>query len=336
MEVKWVDNVTEILQHYAILPQGMTKVTNRLTQVKANGRKYALKRSKLNQETIKQWVSVYHTASRQNLHEIVPIYLTKDKQLFVKKGKEYYYLMPWIEKNRTNPDENRVHSIYQQIGRIHVQTKSLYALNKNKLSDNFNSYKDNCKRDETRLLAWIERIEQTHYPSPFELQVLTYYRDLRLSLHRSQALVDRIISLSEEEDSWGVSLNHGNLEVGHLFEHYIINWERASYKHAVYDLTDLLHQETVKEPHLQKEFIQSFPVYMEENPLNNLEQSLLCLYLLNTDSYLRLIESYSQSPQKIDSDLKVSMKLERYHRQLVFGLRFDAQIDDLVTRIKED
>lgn len=330
-----MDKQMKILQHYEIYPQGFDPITNRLTKIKANGRQYALKRSKLDQRTVKQWENVYHTASQNNLHEIVPVYLTREKQLYVEEDGEYYYLIPWIETSPINRNENYITSTYQQLGKIHVQTKNMYDLNKEKLDDNFNAYKVSCQERQRQLFQWIQQIEQIHYPSPFQLQLLTYYRDLRISLERSQMLVDRIISLADSESIWGVSLNHGALEREHVFEHYIINWEKADYRHAVFDLKELLQKEAMKFPQLQQGYIQSFPVYLEENPLNELERCLLCLYLLNIDDYLSYIEDNLTSRGQ-HSQIDVSMELERRNRTLIFGLRFESQIDMISNKEESD
>ncbi|MCM3739944.1 phosphotransferase [Oceanobacillus luteolus] len=331
-----MENITEILQYYGIFPQAIVQISDRVFKIKANGKEYALKRSRLSKQSLKTWLSVYQNAARQNLYEIIPVYLTQQKQLYVEADGENYYLTPWIPSNHRNIGEHRLHSIYKQLGRIHLQTKSMYQLGKKELVNNFQAYKDSCKDNESRLLAWVEKIEQTHYPSPIELQVLTHFRDLRLSFQRSQSLVDQIIYQSESETNWGISLNHGNMQLGHLFEHYIINWERASYKHAIYDLVDLFHDGIIREPQVSHQYIESFPVYMEENPLNRLEQCLLSLYLLNSNDYIKMMESYHTKSIRNQSHIRQSMELEQMYRMVVFGLNFDAYIERNATGTEQD
>ncbi|MCF3941899.1 hypothetical protein [Oceanobacillus alkalisoli] len=325
-----MENQTEILKAYHLFPQGIVPVTDRLDKVKAGGKEYALKRSRLNEQSIQTWKSIYTRANQQNLHEVIPVYLTRDRKMYVESAGAFYYLTPWIETNNRFIGENRIQSIYKQIGRIHVQTKSLHRLNKQELSSRFQTYQKSCSKDESRLLAWIETMEESHYPSPFELQVLTHYRDIRFSLNRSQQLVDEILSYAEGESDWGISLNHGNLQAGHLFEHYIINWERASYKHAIYDLYDLFRNGAVQEPQLKNHFLQNFAIYLEENPLTSLEQALLCLYLLNSNKYLRIVENYHTAKENYPSHLTLSIELEQIYRQLIFGLSFQEMLEQKI------
>lgn len=323
-----MDSITEILRSYAIFPQTATPITDRLYKIKADGKEYALKQSRLDKTSVKQWVLAYRTASEKNLHDIVPVYLTQNQNLYVERADGIYYLMPWVSAgtNRKQPDEERIRSIYERLGKLHVRTKSMYSLDKEKLMESFEVYKKTCKQDETRLLHWIEQLEKIHYPSPFELQVLTYYRDIRHGLSESQLLADRILSLGESEHSWGVSLCHNYLEPEHLLEYYMLNWERASYKHAVYDLTDLLHAAAVKEPHYREEFIQYFSVYLEEHPLNELEQRLLALYLMNGNECIGLISSYfQQAPQK--PVVERSIQLAQARRKLIVGIQLNQQLE---------
>lgn len=327
-----MEKISEILQAYAIFPQAIVRVTDRVFKIKANGKQFALKRSRLTKTSVKTWQSAYHQAARQNLYEVIPIFLTQDKQLYVENEGDIYYLTPWIENQTRNINEDKIRSIYQQVGRIHVQTKSMYQLNRKEMDHSFQSYKKSCMENEHRIQVWVERMEQTHYPSPFELQVLTNYRDLRLSLYRSRQLVDEIVALSDSETNWGICLNHGSLQLDHLFNHYIINWERASYKHAIYDLNDLFNYTAVEQPDWRDTLIQSFSTYMEENPLNRLEQALLSLYLLNTKEYVKLVENHFRSGPVKDSEVKRSIKLEHLNRRVVFGLSFDSYLEQEQSR----
>ena len=319
-----MEKITGILQQYGIYPQAIVPITDRVYKIKAQGKQFELKRSRLDEKSLQQLVTVYETAAKHKLHEVIPVYLTKDKKIFVTEHDGNYYLTPWLEKQHR--DEKQVHSIYRQLGRIHVQTKNIFRLESKDWIKNFQNYKKNCEINGNRLLAWVERIEKIHYPSPLELQILTHYRDLRICLHRSQTLVDQILYLSESDANWGVSLTHGNLAFDHLFDHYFINWERSNYKHAIFDLMDLLQQVAIQEPHLRKTFINEFSVYMEENPLNRLEQSVLCLYLLDTEDYLRYVEKYLAKDFRNRSHVDLTVGLERIYRKIVFGLAFDAHL----------
>src|SRR5699024_9481507 len=195
---------------------------------------------------------------------------------------EVYYLTPWIEGKKISYDKTNMENVLSSIGEIHLRTKRFQSLDKLHLEKNFLPYQKKCVNDEQKLMQTMERLEKKHYLSPFELQIVTYYREVSHALRLSNELVDQMISQAEKESGWCTSLVHGNLEWGHCFEHYFINWECASIDHPIHDLVHFFHSETVGFYKHSELLIQAFPAYLEENPLNSLESSLLRLYLLNT------------------------------------------------------
>lgn len=322
-----MEKITAILQNYSIFPQGIVNITDRLYQIKANGKQYALKRSKLKADKLENWKLVYHLAHQNGLQAILPIYLTDQKQLYVEMAGDIYYLSPWINERKRDYSIESIEKLFHNLGDIHLRTKHIQQINKEDLEKNFLPYKKQCGDDEKKLFRIIERIEKKHYPSPLELQVLTHYRDLSYSLKISQQLVDRIMSERETDASWGTSLIHGNLESGHCFEEYFINWENASVKHAIHDLSHFFQSETVNRYRNMELLIQAFPAYLEENPLNRLERALLSLYLLNMSTYLNALETYSADQRHRISTVEQTMDLEKMYRRIQFGLKFNVQLD---------
>lgn len=322
-----MDKITTILQQYSILPQAIVNVTARVYKVKANGKQYALKHSRSKPDQLKMWTSVYHIANEEQLAIILPVYLTNDKQLYVEMEGEIYYLTPWIEEDNSNLDRENVQKLLRKLAKIHLRTKQVHKLNRNDMEETFRSYQNNCREYEIKLLKVIEIFEQRHYLSPFELQVLTHNRDLSYALKTSQMLVDRILSLIEGDSNWGTSLIHGNLQRSHFFEQYIINWEQASFKHAIHDLNHLFLTESESGFYKSELFMHSFPVYLEENPLSRLELSLLNLYLLNTQSYFNILETYQTDRSRNNSMVEQTIQLEKAYRNIIFGLNFNEQVD---------
>lgn len=322
-----MEKITTILQQYSILPQAIVNVTSKVYKIKANGKQYALKHSRLKSNQLKMWTSVYHIANEEKLAIILPVYLTNDKQLYVEMEGEIYYLTPWIEEGNSQLNKESVEKLFKKLAKIHLRTKQVHKLNKNDMEESFLSYQKNCKEYEVKLRSIIELFEQRHYPSPFELQVLTQNRNLSYALQTSQELVDRILSLIEGDSNWGTSLTHGNLKKNHCFEQYIINWEQASFKHAIHDLNHLFQTESEFGFYKSQLLIHSFPVYLEENPLSRLELSLLDLYLLNTQSYFNILEMYQTDRKRNISMVEQTIQLEKAYRNIIFGLEFNEQMD---------
>jgi len=316
--------ITAILHQYAILPQSIIRVTNRLYQIKANGKQYALKRSKMKKDNLEMWLSVYDIANKNELYAVLPLYLTKQNQLYTEMEEELYYLTPWIEGNSSTHSKDALESILRQLGMIHLRTKKIYKLKKDDIEKQFLPYQEFCKDTEKQLLEILEAIEKKLYPSPYELQVLTHFRDVVDAVKISQQLVDRIILLTDSEPGWGTSLTHGSLQKSHLFEHYLINWEQASFKHASLDLNDLFKNESA-DFGVGELLLTLFPAYLEENPFGALELAFLALYLLNPMEYLNLVKAYLADRNR-STMVEQTIKLEYAHRRLYFARNFYHQM----------
>ncbi len=321
-----MEKLTAVLQNYAIYPQAIIDVTDRLYKIKADGKQYALKRSRLTENNLEMWQSVYHTAGKKGLHEVLPVYLTKDKQLYVEDAGEIYYLSPWIEGEIAHFDKNALEHFYRILGRLHLQTKQTIKLDSTSIEENFTAYKDHCIKEEERLLTIIEVMERKHFPSPFELQILTQYRDLALALKQSQYLSDQIILHTKDAAEWNTSLVHGNLRGHHIFKQNLINWEKAAYKHAFHDLSNFFSNESANGERQAERFIEGFPVYLEENPFTDLDLSMLKLYLLNSAEYLSLVDKSRSYRSQGLSMVEKTIELEKCYRRIQYGLHFNKMI----------
>ncbi|MBN6205661.1 phosphotransferase [Ralstonia pickettii] len=327
-----MEKLTAVLQQYAIYPQAIINVTNRLYKVKADGKQYALKRSRLKEKKLEMWQSVYHTAGKKGLHEVLPVYLTADKKLYVENAGEIYYLSPWIEGEISHFDKKALEHFYRMLGRLHLQTKQINKLDTDSIEENFTSYKDICAGEEKKLLTIIEAIERKHFPSPIELQILTQYRDLSQALKQSQFLSDQIIFHTKDSAEWTTSLVHGNLRERHIFKQNFINWEKAAFKHAFHDLSDFFTNESAKGQRQAERFIEYFPVYLEENPFTEFELSMLKLYLLSTTEYLTLLDENRNPRRQGISMVEKTIELEKNYRRIQFGLHFNKTVAPLESR----
>lgn len=317
-----------ILQQYQVLPQGMIQITDRLTQVKANGKKYALKRSRLTTKNVDDWLNVYYQAHERNLSGVLPLYMTTTKELYVEAEGEIYYLMPWLETTARDPSKEVYGELLRSIGNVHLETKQVSSLKDHHLEEEFLAYQHHCLKSEEKLLHYIKEFEKKYYPSPLELQVLTHYRDLSFALKESKQLVTTITRELEEEVYWGRSLKHGKLDQNHFLQPYLINWEEASMDHAMYDLLDLFSSEIANNYRSVDFLLEAFPSYLDENPLQTIELAMISLHLLNLDDYLVDLNHFHSIKQRRESMISQTMQMDKRYRKIVFGLRFKERMNE--------
>lgn len=328
--VKLLENVRRILELYHVFPVDIEKVTERLYHIQGNKQNYALKRSNLLEEKVPLWLDIYHTAHAQNIQNILPVYLNHKGQLFTKDEDDIYYLTPWIETSNRNPSIGKV---YQNLGFIHAKTKKTQTITEEEIEnsrENFLVYKKQMMELRRKLLAHVENFESEHFMSPIELLVCTQYRDLVQVFFIVESRLNQYLESLEELSEWQVCLCHGNMKDSHALhgnQIYFINWEKASYNHPIMDLTLLLKHKTLYHDTEGGFLLEHFKLYTEENQLNNHELTLLALYLLDPSEYIMAIDRYVEG-KSTGSMIDLVVKLQRYHRQLMFGIRFSKYVEE--------
>ncbi|MFS0672951.1 hypothetical protein [Ornithinibacillus sp. 179-J 7C1 HS] len=324
-----MENVRRILESYRVFPIDIEKVTERLYFIKGNKQQYALKRSSLTDSRIPTWINIYRTAYTQNIPNILPIYLNKSGKLFTKDGEDIYYLTPWIEHQNRNASIGKV---YQNLGFIHSKTKRIQQItgeNRESSRENFLLYKKQMAEYRKKLLDHVEQFEAEHFMSPVELFVCTQYRDLVQVFYVLEKRLNQYLESLEELSEWKVCLCHGRMKDSHVLhgnQLFFINWEHASFNNPILDISTYLKHKTQYYDTEERLLLDQLKLYTEENKLENHELTLLSIHLLDPTDYVRIIDTYRNTKSMNMIDYVV--KLQRYHRQLLFGIRFSEYIEE--------
>ena len=318
--------VEEIMASYGIKPVKITGISDRVYKVIAGQHQYSLKKSVLTPQTVKKWEQVFHHADQKHIPEILSIFLTKDHSLYTISEDESYYLMPWIDGERST-----IEQLYRSIGKVHKKTQQFQSVDYDQMVHHFNQYHQYCDDIQKRLFTYVKQFESHIYMSPLELQVCTQYRDVELAIKKAQEQIKQLTDSQERKEKWGHCLCHGNLRLSHglvgVDHTYLINWEQANYNYPVTDLSILLKNELIHYDAPAKLWMNTFNIYMEENRLHNNELSLLLIHLLDPTTYIKCIQQYIEqtSSQSMINQMK---QLQIEHRQLLFGLQFLGFINE--------
>ncbi|SHF64993.1 phosphotransferase [Ornithinibacillus halophilus] len=319
--------IREVLKSYGIYPHDIQPITNSLYYVKDYQSEYAVKRSKLTSETLRNWEYVYHQAYQNNFTDILPVYLTNQQKLYEPKGDYFYYVMPWINETREIP---QLGAAFRSIGHIHAKTKRTQSIKGPSIKKQFQSYQTTCESIEKKLLYYVEQFEQKRYMSPFELLVCTQYRDLVQVNRILKQRLGQFVETLDEKEEWKYSLCHGRLHPSHILssnQTMIINWEYASLNNPIIDLYYFMNQYAQHYDREAKPLLDKFDIYTDENSLDEDELFLLIIYLLDLKPYFDLVEQYEQGATK-KSMVHQTQQLQQVHRQLMFGLQFSAYVEE--------
>ncbi|WP_280141229.1 phosphotransferase [Lentibacillus halodurans] len=313
-------------------PHQIRKISERLYQVSDGQHVYALKQSRLTKNTVQKWEQIYHQAYALNLPNILPVYLTRQSDLYVKMDDSYYYVTPWIFEYQQSR-EQAITNGFETIGNIHAKTKQSISIDTDSILGNFRQYRQKNAELQNILLDYVSRFEQNRFMSPFELQVCTHYHVLTRLLPELDDHTVRFMNELESDQKWTYCLCHGHLTLSHFLHHrhtYLINWEQAAYDHAVFDLTTLLHGQVRHYDLSPEQLVELFSAYNRKNPLNTSEKHLLTIYLLDPAHYMSLIDNYVEHPEQ-QTMIKRTQLLQSAFHQLELGLKWSTltQYDDI-------
>ncbi|MBP1968808.1 spore coat protein YsxE [Virgibacillus natechei] len=318
--------IKKVLNAYAIHPLNIEHVTDRLIRVSDGQGDYALKSSLLSKESVSNWENVYHLAFSKQVSTVLPVYLTKNGNLYVEMDQTIFYLTPWIETEQTKSSSQVIDYFYKSIGTVHAKTKQSQSISTGNLTSDFNTYKRFCEITQRDLLKFVEQFEQNRYMSPFELLVCTHYRDIEFALKEINRRIDQFIEEQEQEITWNYSLCHGNLNFSHTRNTHLINWENSFFDNAVVDLALFFKQEVSFYDQPINLFMEQFSTYYNENKLSQNELYLLTIHLLNPSDYVKLIQQYVTNGSK-DSMVNQVINLQHAYRQILFGLQWSKFVE---------
>lgn len=321
----------KVLTAYNIYPVHVENITANLWKVSDGNRDYALKRSKLNSgKEIQVWKHVYEQAYRQNLVSILPVYLTKEGELYTIQNQNVFYVTPWLEAARIQKDKATIEQFYRVIGNIHAKTRQVQTISVNEFLPAFREYGSYCDHVQTELLGFVKNFERNRYMSPFELAVCTHYRDAEFSLRELKKRIEQLTEIEEDTIPWRFSLCHFHLQFDHVLKTpqlHLINWEHARYDNASLDLAAFFRNEMKRFDAPADDAIDLFNVYMSENELTKIEIYLLTIYLLDPTPYLTWVQNYDarRSGKPMMHQTKM---LQQTYRQLLFGLKWSKYVED--------
>ncbi|MFA1822533.1 hypothetical protein ACDX78_20615 [Virgibacillus oceani] len=323
--------IQKVLTAYNIYPLHVDKITDNVHKINDGNRDYALKRSSfISERETRVWTHVYEQAYHQNLVSVLPVYLTKEGEMYTVQNQNVYYLTPWLEAAVTQIEKRTIEQFYRVIGNIHTKTRQVHTVPSSDFLPGFQEYASYCDHVQEELLGFVERFEKNRYMSPFELTVCTHYRDVNFALKEMKRRIELLMDIKEDTISWNASLCHFNLQFDHMLETrqlHIINWEKAHYENATLDLAAFFKNETKNFNAPTNDVIDLFNIYMSENELTKTELYMLSIYLLDPTPYISNVQKYNDrtSGRSIINQTKM---LQHTYRQIMFALQWSKYVED--------
>lgn len=189
-----------------------------------------------------------------------------------------------------------ISNIFQNVGYAHQHTLQTIAIDKEKIKNDFISYRAKCTQYRERFDHYIDEFEQKRFMSPVELLVCTHYRDIDHIYHELFNRIDQFNAELSEVKNWKYCRCYGDKNIKHLLlkKHlYQNSHEHFFHGNAVLDVAAMIkyHMEHVEWENT--ELTEYFSIYTKINPLDQVELSLLAIHLLDPTDYLQAGEDYA-------------------------------------------
>ncbi|QHE53158.1 phosphotransferase [Pontibacillus sp. HMF3514] len=333
------DVLKEVLAYYGLSMLDYEAYTSRVYKVRTHYGDVAVKHSRLTDETVYNWLEVYEQAKNHRIQSFIPLYMTSEKQLFVRNKTGIYYAMPWIDTPHRDTPPYPFEALYSTMGEIHRRTSHTETVKREDFEPFIEHQKMQLEGWRERLEDAVTQFEKRHYMPPFELQICTHFRNVMYAFQKSAEWCDRFLDDIEEDKTFRHALSHNQLKPTHFLyddnQPYVLNWERASINHPMHDLTTYFWQVMRYHDAPIEQITSTFSSYEDQFSLKNSERSLLAIYLLQPDHYMEQIERYVNGAREDGQPFRVQ-KLERSYFVLNNALQIEEQLEQTRTYIQQE
>lgn len=295
------EELQSVLNEYRIHATYIEHITDRVAKVHTEKGTYALKNAVIKE--LGDFSRFHSMLIETGFKYYIPIYPTAENHLYVQRGEEIYYLMPWVPRNMRD-DQNHMHlELFQAVGNLHQRTKKEWTFEQANYEKLYEATIEKWEKDEQLFEQFVERSEKSWYMSPFELQVIMYFNETKQAYHfAKEKFQDWYEAIKENPIARGV-LNHGHLSPSHLVkddqnQYYLINFERSQFASPVHDLITFLHRKLTSFPVQCDECVQWLDKYEQIFPLSEAENKMFLSYLAYPTPIFQIVKQYEEREGK--------------------------------------
>jgi spore coat protein YsxE len=327
------DEITLILEQYQIVPNYVEKV-GKVIKIYTNQGVFALKEA--NPKKIYRYNIIENVRSLQDkgVRSVVPIYHTYSGDYVVEHNEKHYYLMPWIDGQDANSDENlHFQRMFTSLGKMHQKTQKEKKVDIDQLQGHYDKLTKRWSNERETLENFIDVAESNWYMSPYELSYCTFFHKI-MSAHKfANDQLEKWITKMKETENTRIVMNHGSLSISHFLvnergEGVFINLENAQETTPIQDLTNYYKQSFETYPIQQLERNNWLRTYENNFPLREEEKLLFMSYMAYPTAIARQIGPYMKRDENINEQEKV--------KELLKSFWHINNIEFFISKIQED
>lgn len=326
-----LETYAKLLNKYRIAPDYIEEL-GKVKKIYTKQGIFALKQAKFSSEQRSQFIHAVQNLHEKGYRHVLPIYLTAEGKYLISEGDNDYYVMPWIDSNRSLIG-NHYEDLIKEAARLHTVTEVKGKVNLSYLQHFFEKSSANIDKRKLDYERFIEKCEKKVYMSPFELLFCTYFiQIIRMEDSALRQLDDWFYTVKEKKQD-RVSICHGNLSPNHLVYDengrcYFINFERTYTASPIYDLHYFFRKLLFRYPQKVHEAGPLFIKYIRNNQLTEDERLLFYYYMLQTEKIHTIIKQYQTASSVSERNMVV--KLQRSIWQMQAAHTFVTQATEAI------
>jgi len=245
--------------------------------------------------------------------KVVPIIQTADGRSGIFDSDHFYYLMPWISRNRRYKQEEIELKLFRELARIHSLTSKEFPVTEEELKGYYEGIKNTWEEELSFLEKIIETFESRLYMSPFELLYCTIFNDLyKGTIYALHSLENWYNAVKDNKKVRTVFI-HGKVRPEHFLldergHGYFINFEKSRVHSPIFDLIPYIKRGLKTYP-LETVPFEWYQQYIKYFRLRDEEIDLLKSRLAFPKSIIKTVHHYVGN-KKICNERMITGKLQ--------------------------
>lgn len=326
-----------VLSRYGMFGYEKKEITPNVTKIFVGDKSVAVKKAK-RKDLINRFRMTYQLARYYRLSMIVPLYISKQNELAVQSGGEWYYVMPWIESS-ANPSASYYTRLFSELASIHTRTAHVSSCNPEYYKEWADRQQKETEQHFLRYEKKIGQVENRHYMSPCEYQLCYLYPLFHDVCRRAGRWYNRWQDYLSEEKQMRTVLCHGSLRPSHVLQGknglMFINWESAHMGHPGTDLGSLIRN-ALSSPRPPFDTIEKgLRDYRNKTSLERNELAWMMLYLMRTDLFLSHVDQYLNRQQSAP-EVKWAQRFERFRFYFSNLLSLEEKVNQMLQEYSDD
>lgn len=323
------NRIGSVLQAYGLEAQFLEK-RDSVYKVYARSGNYILK--EIPAKVGLDFVRNIHHMAQKGFQRLVPVFPTLDGRYGVLDGTTLYYLMPFVMNERLEERQEKMDKMLKELARLHLLSVKEETVSTEDREQHYQILDGEWEKESDFLETFLKECEEEWYPSPFQLQFLTFYLDVSQALKYARNKLEQWYEESKDQEKVRTVLVHGKVNLDHfLFDEkglgFFTSFERSVYGSPSHDLLPFIYQvvDTPMKPH--EDLIFALQSYFSHFPLKKEELLLFQAYLAHPGKLTTVVQQYHAKEHR-RNEMKYVQRLQNSYWRL-------KNIEYIVMRIEE-